>query len=74
MNVVTNPTSLIAHRSPRLAYYDKTPCGIDATSFPLARDCRPWRFCSRCFTDRERELLTDLLPEVTTGPAREEHP
>ena len=64
MNVVTNRGSLTAHRSPRLAFYDQTPCGIDATGWPLARDCRPWRFCSRCFTDRERELLTDMLPEI----------
>lgn len=70
MSVVTNPDSRIGHFSPRLVYYDRTSCGIDASSWPLARDCRPFRFCSRCFSDRERELLTDMLPNIKDGDAK----
>ena len=70
MSVVTNPVSRLGHFSPRLFYYDRTSGGIDAAAWPLARDCRPLRFCPRCFTDRERELLTDLLPERTEQDAR----
>jgi len=70
MTIVTNPRSVTAHASSRGPYYSETACGLDCTSWPSARDLRPLRFCARCFSDRERGLLTDLLPELTEGDAK----
>jgi len=67
VSVVTNPHTLTGHRSSDIPFWPWTSCGLNAASWPHARHLRPSRFCSGCFTEHERELLTDILPELTEG-------
>jgi hypothetical protein len=69
MNILTNPASLIAHNASPFRHWPTTNCGLQCALWPLARHLRPWRFCKRCFRPHERELLAEMLPDITeAGP------